>query len=184
MSSYPTTHHRRQQQQHLLVFLVLLACWVGASVAAPVVEEQRHGGGGDEDKAKKEVEDARQEMDEDDYPTQSRPFLPAMYLQQQQQLQHQSSPFHHRTAALVGLPGGFVDGEPVAAVDENGAVVVFQPRGSPSAASSTSSQAAVHRQRNYPAAWDKRAQTFVRFGKRAQTFVRFGKRAQTFVRFG
>jgi hypothetical protein len=147
-----------------------------------MAEGQRHGGD-EENKGKKEVDDARPEMDEDDYPTQSRPFLPAMYLQEQQQIQHQS-PFHHRTAALVGLPGGFVDGEPVAAVDENGAVVVFQPRGSPSAASSSSSQAAVHRQRNYPAAWDKRAQTFVRFGKRAQTFVRFGKRAQTFVRFG
>ena len=122
----------------------------------------------------------------DDYPTQSRPFFPALYLQQQQLLQ-QSSPFHHRTAALVGMPGGFVDGEPVAAVNENGAVVVFQPQhGSPSSVSSSSSQnaAAVQRQRNYPAAWDKRAQTFVRFGKRAQTFVRFGKRAQTFVRFG
>jgi len=185
---YSMTHHYSQ-----LLVLLLLSCWIGASSTAPLdTAEERNEADMEEAKKRMTEEEARPESrqgattDEDDYP--SRSFLPAMYLHQQ------SPPFHRRPSVvdlsggrtLVNVPkGGYVDGEPAAAVDENGSVVVFQPRepSSPSH-SNTAVQQQMQRQRNYPAAWDKRAQTFVRFGKRAQTFVRFGKRAQTFVRFG
>jgi len=121
-----------------------------------------------------------------------RAVLPAVYLQRSSAayrrpllLDNQMrQAYHINTGDYDNMMGYNGDGgldQPRIAVDESGDMVLYQhPRTHPAMEEDQEQQ----KRSRIPPGWDKRAQTFVRFGKRAQTFVRFGKRAQTFVRFG